>query len=124
MVKKGYLEKAGCRLEHETEGKQGVERTPEKGFKSQWEPRNFSQRGNRLFGALESKSSSGLSLELPHQLLFTSLMFACSNVPMCHLYSALKEMIELCFKQLNCLQSDVCLRLGSDMTVLSMVCKL
>lgn len=46
---------------------------PQKKFKSQWEPGNFSQREKQLFAALEGRSSSGLSLELPHQLLFTSL---------------------------------------------------
>lgn len=96
---------------------------PQKKFKSQWEPGNFSQREKQLFAALEGRSSSGLSLELPHQLLFTSL-FACPNVFTCHLYSTIKEMIVLCFNQLTCLQSNICLRLGSDMTVLSMVCEL
>lgn len=70
-----------------------------------------SHRGEKqLFAALEGRSSSGLSLELPHQLLFTSLIFAYPNVSTCHLYSTIKEMIDLCFNQLTCLQSNICFK--------------
>lgn len=85
MVKKGYLEKAGCRLEHETEGKQGVERTPEKGFQSQSQgTKKLLTEGKQAFWCsgkqkllrVESGTATPAPIHQPYVCLFK-----CAHVP-------------------------------------------